>query len=184
MRTFNFLPDYQKDSLRRERSFLIAHALFGSLLIVIALASSVLTVARFVLIDEFKKIRQDTSLVNVEHLRLESNIDELNKKVEYADKMQAGFTKWSDAVESLTALLPPDITVDYLLLNRSSGAFRLNGRSQNRDALIAAKTSFERSGLFKSLDAPLSNLLEKTDIEFRFAGFIKPEFFVPKPLPQ
>jgi len=174
------LPDYQKDTLRRERSFLIANTLVGSLLIAITLASTVLTAARFVLIDEFKKIRQDTSLVNVEHLRLENNIDELNKKVEYADKMQASFTKWSDLVSRLTALIPPSVTVDYLLLNRSSGTFRVNGLAQSRDALITTKTALERSGLFKSLDAPLSNLLEKTNIEFRFTGVLKSEIFTPK----
>ena len=177
MGTFNFLPDYQKNTLRPERAFLIAHTLLGSLLIAIALAATVLTAARVALIDEYNKIRHGASLVNVERLRLESNIDELNKKVEQADKVQASFTKWSEVAARLTALTPPGVTVDYLFLNRSSRAFRLNGQALGRDSLIAAKESLERSGLFESLDAPLSNLLEKTNIEFRFNGILKSEIF-------
>lgn len=180
MRTFNFLPDYQKNTLRRERSFLIAHTLIGSLLVAVTLAATVLTIARFALIGEYSKIKRDTSLVNVEHLRLESDIDSLNKKVERADKVQASFTKWSDVASRLTALLPPSVTADYLLFNRSTGTWRLNGQAQSREALITAKTALEGSGLFNSLDAPLSNLLEKNNVEFRFTGVLKPEIFIPK----
>lgn len=175
------MPDYQKETLRHERAFLIAHTLVGSLLIAVTVASAVLTMARFSLIKEYNKIKHDTSLVNVEHLRLESNIDELNKKIGFTDKMQANFTKWSDLTTRLTTLIPKDIDIDYLFLNRSTGSFRLNGKAQSRDSLIAAKAALERSGFFKSLDAPLSNLLEKTNIEFRFTGYLKNEIFIPKP---
>lgn len=166
--------------MERERLFLIAHTLVGSLLFTVTIAAIILTIARFVLIDEYNRIKRDTSLVNVEHLRLEGSVEELNKKIRYADTLQQGFSKWSVAALKITELIPKGVSLDYLFLNRATGAIRLNGRAESREAFLAAKETLEKSQLFKSLEAPLSNLLEKSNIEFRFAGWLRDDFFISK----
>lgn len=176
----NLLPNYQKVRLAREKTFLIAHTVVGVILIAVTASAMILTVARITLINQFNKIKHDTSLVNVEHLLLENNIDDLNKKIRRTEKVQQDFSKWSELLISLTAAAPTGITLNYLYLNRDTKLFRLNGRATDRSSLLAAKAAFEARPLLKKLEAPLSNLLPKNNIEFRFSGELAPEAFLVK----
>ncbi|MDP1709817.1 MAG: hypothetical protein Q8L21_02935 [Candidatus Komeilibacteria bacterium] len=182
MPTLNLLPDCQKNRLNKERTFLLTETVVGSILMLTIASSIILTVARLILIDQYNKIKHDTSLVNVERLILESRIDSLNDKIRTADKIQQNFSKWSDIVYKLTATLPADITLSYLQLNRETKILRLNGQAKNRDSLLAAKTALEAAPLIKSLEAPLSNLLEKNNIEFRFIAQLRDDAFAINPV--
>lgn len=174
MKSLNLLPAYQKQSLETEHRWLILHAVVGLVLVAVTVGATILTLARFVLINQYTKIKQGTSLVNVEHLVLEESIDNLNKKVAKADKIQANFSKWTALLSNLSNLMPPGVQLNYLSVNRASGAIRLNGLSPDRAGLLAAQAALENSGLLASLEAPLSNFLTKADIEFRLSGQLKP----------
>lgn len=174
MKSLNLLPAYQKQRLEHEHRWLVLHAVVGIVLVAVTVGATILTLARFVLINQYAKIKHDTSLVNVERLLLEESIDNLNKKVAQADKIQTNFSKWTALLSNLSALTPPGVRLNYLSVNRASGAIRLNGLAPDRDGLLAAKTALENSGLLASLEAPLANLLAKANIAFRFTGQLKP----------
>ena len=180
MSTLNLLPEHQKNRLARERTFLIAHTVIGAILVAVTVSAMVLTVARISLITEYNKIKHDTTLVNVEHLSLENNIDDLNRKINTASKVQENFSKWSEILLSLGVIVPNGVELNYLYLSRAAKTFRLNGHAQNRDALLAAKAAFTDSPYVAKLEAPLSNLLEKSNIEFRFTGELSAEAFAVK----
>lgn len=180
MPSLNLLPASQKKRLAKERTFLIAHTVIGAILIAVTGSAMILTMARITLINQYNKIKHDTTLVNVEHLLLENNIDDLNRKITITDKVQANFSKWSAILLDLGGQAPAGVTLDYLYLSRDAKSFRLNGRAIDRAALLAAKAAFEASPLVAELEAPLSNLLEKSQIEFRFTGSLKPEAFIVK----
>lgn len=173
MISLNLLPGYQKEHLAKQRIWLIIHAVVGLVLFAITVSAIILTIARAVLIGQYAKIKQDTTLVNVEHLNLENNIDRLNKNLAKADKMQASWNKWTALFSDLNKTVPPNVTLDYLAINRDSGAVRLAGLAPDREALLAAKAALENSPLLESLDAPLSNFLEKDNIEFRFTAKLR-----------
>ncbi len=159
---------------------MIAHTVIGAILIAVTTSAMILTIARITLIDQYNKIKHDTTLVNVEHLLLENNIDDLNNKITITDKVQANFSKWSEILLDLGANAPAGVTLDYLYVSRDARSFRLSGQATDRTALLAAKAAFEASPLLSKLEAPLSNLLAKNQIEFRFTGELKPEAFIIK----
>lgn len=174
MISLNLLPGYQKERLAKERIWLIVHAVVGLVLLSVTVSAIILTIARTVLIGQYTKIKQDTSLVNVEHLNLENNIDRLNKNLANADKMQLTWSKWTALLSDLDKIIPPSVTINYLDVNRESGSLRLNGWSPDRDTLLSTKAALENSPLLESLDAPLSNFLAKDNIEFRFTAKLRP----------
>ena len=177
MANLNLLPEYQKKRLKKEKKFLLAHTVIGAVLIAITASAMVLTMARITLINQYNKIKHDTTLVNVEHLKLENNIDGLNRKIIIASQVQENFSKWSDIIYRLAASTPSGVNLDYLYINREAKTFRLNGLAADRAALLAAKAAFTDSPFVTNLEAPLSNLLEKNNIEFRFTGEFSPQAF-------
>jgi|TARA_B100001971_G_C18118664_1_gene498202 hypothetical protein len=166
----NLIPDFQKERLNRERKFLVTHSIIGIILIVVSIHAIVLSVARIVLVSHFNKIKHDTSLVSVEHQRLQTDIDNSNKKIKDRVKIQSTFSKWSLMLTELTNLVPEGIELSFVHINQDTGAFRITGSSPTRNLLLETKTILEKSEIIQLLDAPLSNFLEKEDLNFRFAG--------------
>jgi len=168
----NLIPFTQKERLKRERMFLLVYGITGILVIVIAFNAIMLTIAKFILIDHFTNLRNDSSLVNTELLRLQGDLGEINKKIENTEKIQATFTKYSDLLEDFTKLIPEHIVLDFMHIDTENSNFKINGKAQNREALVAFKNSLENASFISDLESPLSNFLEKEDVAFRFAGKI------------
>ena len=173
MKSLNLLPDQQKERLKKERAFLVVHGFIGVILVGTCLAATILTVARVILARQFTRIKQETSLVRVERLLWENNISQLNQKIARAAKIQPDFSKWTSLLSVLLPVLPANVTVDYLAVNRESREIKLGGRAANREALLDAKAALEKSSWLESLDVPLSNFLERINVEFRFLGKLK-----------
>jgi hypothetical protein len=166
----NLIPAFQKELLTREKKFLIIHSIVGIIVVVIAIHAIILSVARIILVNHFNTLRHDTSLVKVEHQKIHSEIDTANKKIDDTVKIQATFSKWSLLLLDLTEIIPKDIRLDFVHINQETGAFKITGMAPTRSSLLDAKTSLESDSLIQFLDAPLSNFIDKEDINFRFAG--------------
>lgn len=174
MLCLNLLPENHKLKLQKEYYFLLAHIVSGVLFIAVSIAAIVLLAARAILVTEFQKIKNDTSLVKTEHQALEIQIDAINKTIATVDKVQLNFSKWSQFLNNLNALLPAGITANYLLINQDTRNFRLTGLAADREVLLAAKAKLEQSGWFEKLETPLANFLEPANAEFQFTGQLKP----------
>ncbi len=178
MLALNLLPEANKTKLQKEYYYLLLHTLSGILFVAVSVAAIVLVTARAILVTEFQKIKNDTSLVKNEHQSLEVQIDAVNKTIANVDKVQLNFSKWSRVLTNLNNLLPSGITVNYLLVSQDTRNFRLTGIARDREVLLAAKDKLEQSGLFEKLQAPLSNFLTPTGAEFQFTGQLKAGAFL------
>lgn len=173
MTHLNLMPEAQKRAIEKDRLFLIAHNLLGLLFLFASAIAIVLILVRFALLENYNKIKAETSLVNAGSAGFLKEIDALNAKILLAEAAQQNFSKWSGLLFSLSALAPDSARLNYLFLNRDSGSMRLSGAAADRNSLLLFKAALENSGLLENLEAPLSNLLEKTDLEFRLNGAIK-----------
>lgn len=177
MFNLNLMPDYQKQSIKRERVFLIAHNAIGIILIVVTIASILLVVSRFILSKNFAQLQQNTALVNVTGLGLQKNITALNEKIAITEIAQKDFTKWTALLTDFTDIIPAGIFINSLFVNGQTGAWRLTGIAQNRNQLIILKESLKSFPHTQSLEAPLSNLLTKQNINFRFGGILAKDIY-------
>jgi len=168
----NLIPFTQKERLKRELVFLLIYGIAGILVIVIAFNSIMLTITRFILIDHFNKLKDDSSLVNISLLNLQSDIGETNKKIKNAEKIQSNFVKYSDVLPDFTNLVPEGIIINFLHIDSENNDFQINGTANNRDILVKFKDSLEAASFIENLESPLSNFLEKENITFRFSGEI------------
>jgi len=168
----NLIPSNQKERIMREKKFLLMHIYIGILVIAIAASSIAMTIARFILINHFNNLRQNSSLVNVENQIVQNSIRETNKKMEDLEIVQKDFVKWTKLLSDFNGLIPDNVQIDFFNLNSTTLNFRLTGMAITREDLIEERSNLENSSLIKNLQAPLSNFLQKENIEFRFAGQI------------
>lgn len=180
MSHLNLLPENQKKALEKDRLFLAAHNFLGVLFLLAAGMSIALMLTRYALIDNYNRIKQETSLVNTGSQILNKEIDLLNQKISLAAAVQQGFAKWSSLLAEIGNLLPNQVGLNYLFINKESRAVRLSGRAADRNSLLSAKQSLENSGLLEALEAPLSNLTEKVNVEFRLSGTFKKDVWMMK----
>lgn len=173
MKILNLLPPAYQERRRREHFWLLLHGLSGLMLVAITMSAIILTLARVILVEQFAKIKKETSLVRVERLFLEGRVDALNKKIAQATAVQEDFSKWTTLLGTLVAALPPNVKLDYLAVNKAEGNLRLNGLAEKRTDLLAAQQGLENSLLFTNLESPLSNFLSKIKVDFRFLGKLK-----------
>ena len=177
----NLIPDAQRERLKRERLFLFVHTITGYLVVAIAVATILITASRFMLISHFNKLRSNTSLVNIEHQVFQNNIEEINYKLSVAQSVQKNFSKFSTLIYEVTKLIPEGVILTFVTVDRATGAFRITGIAPTRDALTQTKERLENSRFVTELQAPLSNFLEKEDVDFRFAGKLNVQNFTLPP---
>lgn len=173
----NLMPIQQKQNLEKERMFLIAHNFLGLIFLIASFIAIVLIIVRFALLQNFNQIREETSLVNTVSQSFLKDIDILNQKIDFAQIAQKDFSKWSLALSRLQAVFPDQVRLNYLFINRESNSIRFSGESLTRDALLNTKSALETSNILESLEAPLSNLLQKNNVEFRFNGILKKDIW-------
>ena len=171
------MPLSQKSRIRREQIFLLIHGILGTLLIVASINAIALISARYILINNFKSLRENTTRVNQDLFRVENNIKEINKKIDDAEKIQKPFLKWSEFFSDASALIPKNIYVDFFYADREASSFRLSGLAKDRESIIELKELLENSTFASKLESPLSNFMEKEQIEFRFSGTLKKNIY-------
>ena len=178
MKYLNLMPHYQKKSITRERLYLIAHNAVGIMLITITIVSILLLWSRFSLVNHFNELQENTSLVQTDSLGLQKNVSSINEKISTAQNIQKNFIKWTSLLTDFTTTIPEGIFINTFFINGETGAFRITGIAPTRDQLIALKAGLETFPNITSLDSPLSNFLEKENINFTFGGKIESKYYI------
>ncbi len=169
----NVLPDKEKKILCREywmRFFIIFFNL----------ASLVGVFAIFLLFPSFFLSRLQEGLINEkietfnkENIGLiENDIDkiipDINSKLTILDKRKSEREFTEDILEKVLINRNSGITFSRILFNKEAeeSALEINGVAKSRDDLRLFKTNLENSGNYSMVDLPISNFLEKNDLDF------------------
>ncbi len=104
--------------------------------------------------DQFGKIKNYDDQFN--------QANDLIKQVALIDQSQL---YWSKIFIRLSQLTLPGIEIDSL--STADYTITISGKADTRDNLINFKSNIEKEGCFSKVDLPLSNLVDKTDVEFQ-----------------
>jgi type IV pilus assembly protein PilN len=103
----------------------------------------------------------------------EDKFKEINTATAILNKLQQSHLSWSNLIEVITKSTPDGIYLtdfankDYQIL--------LTGKARNRESLIAYKEALIASGCADNVNVPLSNLVNKTDVDFQLDFMVKQE---------
>lgn len=107
--------------------------------------------------------------------RLKSEVGDLNNQIARINSLTSQHYYWSKALAELANLLPRDVSVNILSLDRLSGKFTIQGTTATRASALQFWSDMHKSDYFRDINFPLTNLEKATDGSFSFTFFVNTE---------
>jgi Tfp pilus assembly protein PilN len=174
--TLNLLSEERKKEINNKKRFLII--LNQSLLFLLPMICLILTLItiNFVLKinsqgldsafeaeqnqDSYKKLKE-----------YEDNFSKLNSKVSGLLKIQNAHLRWTKVLESLNLSVSENVYISQII--NKDYQISLMGKAKTRDDFLKFKNNLENSECFSDINAPLSDLVAKKDVDFQIDFDIK-----------
>ncbi len=170
MITLNLLPKEEKIAYKQERYFnIIKNSLYLALIALILIATSLLG-ARTILEKNFVNIVENDSVSPFATLKIKNKVNNINKKLQEINEIQKDYFNFYNPVIELGNLLPGNVQINLLNLDKNKLTFSLKGLAKTRDDLLNFQKNLESSSIFKNIKFPLSNFFSKENIIFEFSG--------------
>jgi hypothetical protein len=140
---------------------------FFAVVFTVILASS-----DFFLKSYLKEISQKNNIVNKETNETIQAVDDINKKINEVALIQKEEVTWLNFLKLIADNTPKDVKYNKISMNKNDGLI-LSGQSKTREGLIEVKKFLDSSPFLGDINFPISNLLEKENINFNITAKIK-----------
>jgi Tfp pilus assembly protein PilN len=177
MKFINLLPPDQIKDNRLElitiqlRNFWIWVAISLLVLFVLAFLSQVV-ISSGIKDTENQIMALSNSLQSADNRALEKQVAALNKEIDNIDNLQNQHYYWSDALVELGNIIPNELVVDILTLERDTGKVKIQGVSRERSAVLEFWANVKTSAYFNDINFPLANLEKDREVNFSYTFFI------------
>lgn len=173
----NLLPQEQKQATERHVRFRMIVAQGSVLLLLAGFYCTALLGISFLLSAQLKsdadtsKQTESQSQALVDIATYESAFRTANAKSAELSRMLARHVAWGGFFRALDENIPSDISVTNIL---SKGyQLTISGTAKNREVLLQFQQRMNDSACFSDATVPLSDLLEKENIDFALSANIK-----------
>jgi cell division protein FtsB len=186
------------------RSFVMHSAIIIAMVFVFILLLSIIQLYADVKLSDFKKainLREENIRVQ-EVKEMEDEIKNFNEYLATIDKIQKNHLYFSQVISIFTENVPGSVQIARLNISqpeeKKNNAIQpkktsiadtsskkteekkfqinINGKAAKRDDLLSFKNALEKTSCFAKIYSPLSNLVEREDIDFSFVGDLNKEF--------
>ncbi len=106
-------------------------------------------------------------------VEIEKKIKQANSRLSQIHLKQKDLILWVPLLEEMAELTPGRIYLTSFSYQLAENQIYLSGWANTRDNLLTFQDSLEESPFFVEVEAPLSNLLKKSDIDFNFTLHLK-----------
>lgn len=173
MISLNLLPNQKKEELKFRKIYLMSQKILFILLIFTFFLSVIILLANLILANAFNDTAFSSSLVNATGKLSKYDLAQTNKMVNNIKGVQDKFVNYDDLMIKITEMIPNNITLNHLSIDTEKNKVSLSGHANTRDALIVLQDNLKNSDFFDNLKSPISNLLEKKDIDFNITVDLK-----------
>lgn len=180
MKQINLLP---KDEQRQLHYDLLAKQVSGFITVVMIMFGVFLG-AVFGLQQYIKQVSARTIqtiqekqviLDNSDNQELRRDVLDLNQSIKEIGSIRNQQYAFSYALKELSQIVPPDVQLNSLVIEREKGTVNITGQARTRDNVIELWSAIKKSQLFSGVDFPLTNLEKPESSNFRFSFTIKLE---------
>lgn len=120
-----------------------------------ALAGSINAALAVREIEEAEELEADIAAIN-----------QLSRRISDIENVQP--YEFFDVLTELALLMPAGTNLTRITFSRNSDSVTIEGHAEQRTQVIALEDALRASEFFGEVDAPLSNLLQPTNINFKF----------------
>lgn len=169
----NLLPGDKKRALRKHLILRLISFCLAVSFIIISTVAAALSLSKLILLDTFNDSIVQSTLIPRELGGANNLIKQVNFKLDTIDKIERHFSPWSEHLINISKMIPKDITLTSLSAEKFSRSLMMRGTAKTRNDLLSLLAALENSGLFESIESPISNILVKEDIAFDLKMKIK-----------
>jgi len=163
----NLLSPGQKAALRAR----VVYAMIERLMI--AFVSSMLVASILLLLIKIELTKalgqvQTRQVLSSEYVSVNTQVRQLNQQIGRVETLQKLAVSPSQLIRDVAERTPAGVRVTGMDFDVKSKAMRLNGIANGRDDLLAYEDAMRASPFVQTLQSPISNLFQKSDINFQF----------------
>jgi len=166
MITLNLISQDLKKKIKLNHIHIFLKKIDFILLISVILISITFLTTKLLLERRFVRVVEETTLINRSSQTYNNKVREINKKISIVSQVQNNFIYWSNLFKEIDKDLENNITLSYINADSTSGTIKIKGQAKTRDGLLAFRDALTNSKFFKDIVFPMSNILEKENIEF------------------
>ena len=172
MKRINLLPKQEKHELRLQifagQLLWFWILIIFSLVVCFALTFFSKLYLEGQVIDVDNQIAKDRIVLKSSDIEsVKKQVEGLNLQISAIKNLQAYHYLWSDALVELNRIIPPDISLNSIRIDRS-GAVDIFGTAVSRDSVLVLWANVIKSPYFSKINFPLANLEKATDDPFSF----------------
>lgn len=173
--TLNLLPPKKKGALRQGYVVAYVRAMLVFLFIVAIALSATLISFRVILSNTLTDLTKQNEDMLSEDTAPEKDVDIIDNFLNRVADLQDNFMAWSDVFEEISLIIPDGVVLDSIQRNKDGKVF-IRGVAASRDDVLSFQSRLDDLEFFTPINAPLSNILKKADIEFNFETmYVNPE---------
>ncbi|MBU0722273.1 hypothetical protein KKA93_02345 [Patescibacteria group bacterium] len=172
MLTLNLISEELKKEIKLRRFYLFIKKIYLTLIIITIVAAIILLAAKTILQTKFNDIVGQTTLVTKNNQNYNIKIIDINNRINFIEKVQKDFIPWSNLLKTVANITSNDIGLNYLQINSVEQTIKIKGKAGMRESLLDFKQKMEATTIFKDIDLPIKNILEKENINFEISAKI------------
>ena len=166
MLTLNLISEELKKEIKLRHLYLFIKKINLALIIITIVIAIILLAAKTILQMKFNDIVDQTTLVTKNNQGYNIKIRDINSRLDFVTKIQNDFIPWSNLLKTVADITSGDIGLNYLKINFAEQTIKIKGRADFRESLLDFKQKMETTNIFKDIDFPIKNILEKENIDF------------------
>ena len=165
-------PDKKRrlDTLVR---FLLTRNILEIILFFCCVLGIALVLGWWVLAGDTSELNVSSPLLNPSANTYNQNVQALNKLIVDSAQAGRGYDRLAWRVLDLAHATPAQVYWQSLTIDRRAGTMSLSGKAATREALLTLEQNLQAVPWLTTVSAPLSQLLNKNDIDFQITATLQ-----------
>jgi len=168
----NLLSPARQAAIKSRIFYSLIERIVLALVLVTLLISLMLLGIKIRLANNLETIRS-RQVLSTQYVTVNKQINDLNRSVARIEKLQKEVVPASLFIEDIASRAPEGIHLSNLEFETTTRNVRISGHADTRDTLLRFEGELLESPYLSDLDSPISNLFEKTDLNFSFGALLE-----------
>lgn len=167
MNSLNLLPAEKKTALRRGLLLIQTQRLTLVLFLLSVLIAAFLFSIRMELGGTLADLTASADDHEQDEVDIAGIVTETNRHLRLLSDRASASVAWSRVLADIAAAAPPGIALERITAGPSR-AISIRGVAPTRDEVLAMRRALENNPSFIDVSSPLSNILQRTNVNFEF----------------
>ena len=169
----NLLPVTKKNRLEYLINFLLIKDILELIILIASVLASALIWSWLFLEKDFADLAASAAAVNREYYTYNQDVKNINTLVKNINLANQNFVPITPKLKELISLLPNDIKLNSVQIDRRAQTLVINGVALTRSALLNYQGRLNEVSWITRVETPASQLFQKDNINFEFRAKLK-----------